>query len=77
MNELKHFLEKSANKIPLDLSIVNKTGSYTIEDSAEYFDNEEVSDSIIIQEGDNSFGLKGFELTKYLNFIKTKHLKIC
>lgn len=75
MNELKLFLEKSANKIPLDLTISDKTLTYTIKDSAEYFDNEEVSDSIILQEGSKSFGLKGFELIKYLDFIKTKYPK--
>lgn len=72
MNELKQFIEKSADKIPLDLTIFNKTCSYTIEDSAKYFDNEDLPDNVIIQEGKNSFGLKGFELRKYLYFIKTR-----
>ncbi|MBN1281832.1 MAG: hypothetical protein JW985_02580 [Alphaproteobacteria bacterium] len=69
------FISKTEISIPLDKSKTHITGGYDINNSLEYFKEQKKTQPItndeIIKEGHNGFGLSGFELNKYVEFIKS------
>jgi hypothetical protein len=68
-------LQKLLANYVLDKSKIHLNSGYTISDSADYFKEQlkhgPISDEEIIKEGSEGFGLSGFELNKYIDFIKS------
>lgn len=75
LSKFNEFVSSQANSIKLDLTKTHLSGGYSIMDSLEYFKEQhkvqKVSDIDIINEGQNGFRLSGFELDKYMDYIKS------